>query len=341
MKQLIPEVSIIVPVYNVEKYLPRFLNSMVNQKFKNFEVILIDDGSNDNSFELCKRISEKDCRFKSFHQKNQGTGAARNVGLDHAKGKYIYFCDPDDYLSPQLLEDNLLIAKQYNANMVLFGYYAENESGKLIKKVLPPPKKFLKQEDFIDNFKDLYENDLLSSLWNKLYLREALQGLYFEHVRTGQDNRFNLKLFESLDKIYCNPTAYYHYIINRSNSAQNKAQFDKLRFRAQEVNSLSNLIKIKWNKNGSEWNNFLNDQNIIVASEALKLLQRGMFNYNESINNLNSLIKDYNLEKNLIIKKSNKLSTNYRIFIIKNRNSRIIWHLDKMIENIFYHFKNK
>lgn len=340
MKQLTPKVSIIVPVYNVEKYLPRFLNSIANQEFRNFEVLLVDDGSCDNSLELCKTISRTDARFRVFHQKNQGTGAARNVGLKCAKGKYIYFCDPDDYISSKLLKDNIAIAEQNNAKMVLFGYYSESERGKLKKKVLPPKNNFVTQEDFRGNFKKLFENDLLSSLWNKIYLRQSLEGLYFEEVRTGQDNRFNLELFKSLDKIYCNPMPYYHYIINRSNSAQNKAQFDKLKLRAEEVEILSNLIKVVWNEKNTTWNELLSNQKVIVVLEALKLLQRGNFKYDEAIRYLNSLLKDYHLENSLNIKKNNSLSTNYRLFIINNRRSKILWELDKKIENIFYYFKN-
>lgn len=91
-----PLISVIVPVYNVEKYLPRCIDSIIDQTFKNFELLLIDDGSKDKSGEICDEYAKRDNRIKVFHKENGGVSSARNVGLDSAKGEWIIFCDSDD-----------------------------------------------------------------------------------------------------------------------------------------------------------------------------------------------------------------------------------------------------
>lgn len=106
------KISIIVPIYNAEKYLHRCLDSIESQSFKNFEVLLIDDGSTDHSFEICKEYAEKDKRFQAMHKTNEGVGAARKYGIDHACGEYTIHVDPDDWIEPEMLEH--LYEKAYN-----------------------------------------------------------------------------------------------------------------------------------------------------------------------------------------------------------------------------------
>ncbi|MBD5132890.1 MAG: glycosyltransferase [Clostridiales bacterium] len=109
-----PLVSVIVPVYNVEKYLARCLDSIVGQTYRNLEIILVNDGSTDRSGEICLQYAQSDPRIRLFTQENQGQSAARNVGLDHMKGEYIHFVDSDDYISPQIIEILLDKLLQYD-----------------------------------------------------------------------------------------------------------------------------------------------------------------------------------------------------------------------------------
>lgn len=109
-----PQISVIIPVYNAEKTLNRCLNSIIAQDFKDFEVLLVDDGSTDDSGKICDEYAAKDDRFKVFHKKNGGASSARNIGLDNAKGEYITFCDADDYTEANWLDVFISNIKDYD-----------------------------------------------------------------------------------------------------------------------------------------------------------------------------------------------------------------------------------
>lgn len=119
MEEYIPKISIIVPVYNVEKYIVHCVDSILAQSFTNFEVLLIDDGSTDDSGKICDEYSCKDLRVRVFHKKNGGVSSARNIGLKHSRGEYICFCDADDYVGHQWLES---FCKALPADMVVQGF---------------------------------------------------------------------------------------------------------------------------------------------------------------------------------------------------------------------------
>ena len=112
-------ISVIVPVYNVEKYLPQCLNSIINQTYKNIEVVLVDDGSTDDSGNICEEYKKNDERIIVVHQKNSGLSAARNVGIEISTGEYITFIDSDDYISPDYIENLYSALEQYSADIAI------------------------------------------------------------------------------------------------------------------------------------------------------------------------------------------------------------------------------
>ena len=123
-------ISVIVPVYNVEKYLDKCINSLINQSYNNLEIILIDDGSTDNCGEICDKYALKDNRIKVIHKKNEGLSAARNLGISISKGDYIIFIDSDDWVDKEILLKLLNLIKKYNSDIAVCDYlltYDENE----------------------------------------------------------------------------------------------------------------------------------------------------------------------------------------------------------------------
>ena len=116
------DVSVIIPVYNVKPYIRRSVASVLNQTLRDIEVILVDDGSTDGCGKICDELADGDSRVRVLHQENRGLSAARNAGMECAHGKYLFFCDPDDLMKKNLLEDNFRLAEIHQADMVVFGH---------------------------------------------------------------------------------------------------------------------------------------------------------------------------------------------------------------------------
>lgn len=204
-----PVISIIVPVYNVGNYIHNCLKSILNQTFSNYECLLIDDGSTDLSGTLCDNICHKDSRFKAIHQNNQGEAAARNQGLRHAIGKYIYFMDSDDYIHPQTIEIlyNAINRHQTSFSMILgkrVYNYDEPYSHLGLSYTL------LSQDELI---KRLFGNSDVEIqyqvLWNKLYPKELIKNLFLNKT-ASEDTDYNLRVFlQSQSAVLINAEMYY------------------------------------------------------------------------------------------------------------------------------------
>ena len=173
-------VSIIMPVYNVEKYLKRAVNSVLSQKFSDFEIILSDDGSIDNSGRICDELAEQNRRITAIHKENGGVSSARNAALKIARGEYVYFMDPDDYLVGELLEENIGIAQKYGCDQVIFSFRSEicDSGDNVLKRV-----DYFHGMDGVRSYEE-FKNEFLLHLtnvhqvvWNRLYRRKLHQAL--------------------------------------------------------------------------------------------------------------------------------------------------------------------
>ena len=184
-----PKISIIVPIYNVEKYLTNCIDSILNQTFKDFELILVNDGSTDNSFEICKHYKDIDDRICIIDKKNGGLSSARNAGLDIAKGEYIGFVDSDDYIHPQMYEllYNQIIKNKADISMCEFKKVSEFNKKELSDKVI------LNQEVEILNNKEavfkLGENGSVTYViaCNKLYKKSLFNNIKFKEGIIHED----------------------------------------------------------------------------------------------------------------------------------------------------------
>lgn len=221
---MIPDVSIVIPVYNVQNYIRRCLDSVLQQTYLNLEIIIVNDGSTDNSYAICQEYVQKDNRIQLIHKKNEGVAVARNTGLDKAIGKYIYFCDPDDWVDERLIEENLELAKGTNADIVLFGFYVHlnNNIDRVCynKAVINSRDKF--KALFYDVFlKVKYGNGFV---WNKLYSKKFLDkyGFRFEKLMIQQDEVFNMQLYPRINTIVISDKPYYHYVQYESGNASTR-----------------------------------------------------------------------------------------------------------------------
>ena len=207
------KLSIIVPVYNVEKYVKRCVDSILNQNYKNIELILVDDGSTDNSGIICDSY-KNDLRVKVFHQKNQGVSSARNLGIEISNGNYLLFLDADDWLADKALSK--LIYNCNDADMIMFGAYnyieLENNNCKITKRIdfCGKKKPFL----VCDKYKEIFDKSVV--LWNKMIKREIVSGLRFDiNIRYGEDAIFLCKVLNNVNSAYIIPEELYYYYNNR------------------------------------------------------------------------------------------------------------------------------
>ena len=165
-----PLVSIVVPVYNMGEKLENSVLSLLKQTYKEVEIILIDDGSKDNSLCVCQSLADKDERVLVYHTENRGSGPARNEGIAHSNGKYIYFPDADDVLDTKAIEILVDSAESSNADVIVFGYQTVNSSGEVVS-IKKYKNVIIKGEDARKNYLDFSTNErpftIQGAPWNK------------------------------------------------------------------------------------------------------------------------------------------------------------------------------
>lgn len=209
MKNLI---SIIVPIYNVEKYLKKCIESIVNQTYENIEIILIDDGSNDNSGIICDEYAKKDNRIIVIHKENGGVSSARNKGLKIAKGEWISFVDADDWIEQNFCQTLLNKATQEQADIALCGYNRVTDN-RIEKINVNNQDMFFNSNEYL--VKSLNPQTGFGFCHMKLIKKEVLKSIFFnERIEVGEDALFNIMLSEEINKAIFVGNALYNYRIN-------------------------------------------------------------------------------------------------------------------------------
>lgn len=225
------KISIIIPVYNVEKYLDQCIQSIVNQTYKNIEIILIDDGSTDNSAQICDDYARKDDRIKVVHKTNSGLSGSRNLGLTLAQGEYIMFLDSDDWIDTNTCQLAIDKIRLHDADIVLWSYTREYDDRSinnylfgtneiiwdlktidlLYKRLIGPTDQELKNPQNVDS---------LVTAWGKLYKKDILKDIYFvdTSIIGTEDALFNIYVFNRIKKACYIPDCLSHYRKTSSSS---------------------------------------------------------------------------------------------------------------------------
>lgn len=213
------QISIIIPVYNAEKYLSRCIESIISQSYENLEIILINDGSTDNSLEICDFYENQDKRIKVISIDNQGVSYARNIGIDYSTSKYIMFVDSDDWIDNKLLEKMSQYIKL--SDLIVAGlevFYPENTVLYQIKK-----EELVSLEDFLEDFNFYYRSTIINSPCAKIYKKDLLKEIRFDTcLRLGEDFDFNLKYLELCKSISVVSGPTYKYDCTVTESATKK-----------------------------------------------------------------------------------------------------------------------
>lgn len=213
------KVSVLVPVYNVEKYLAACLDSLVNQTLKEIEIICINDGSVDDSLNIISDYARNDGRIVVINKKNSGYGDSMNIGLKKAKGEYIAIVESDDFIELDACEKLYKLAKRYDADIVRANYYYHTDSGDEIHESIKEQTLEYPQS-IMDDSRILYE---APAIWSAIYRREFLKESHIEFLPTPgasyQDTGFNLKALCMAKRIVYSKEAYLHYRTDNDNSS--------------------------------------------------------------------------------------------------------------------------
>ncbi len=205
MKQL---VSVIVPVYCVEEYIDRCVLSIVNQSYRDLEIILVDDGSLDNTSEICDLWSREDRRIKVIHKGNGGPSSARNIGIEAAHGDFLAFVDGDDWISEDMFEKVIDIFDQYNPDIVTFGCARVNDKGIVYASTEHVPEGMMLPETAMH---ELLKGNINNYAVNKVYKKHVFDGIRFPEGRVFEDMATAYKLILNCDSVYCCAENLYFY----------------------------------------------------------------------------------------------------------------------------------
>lgn len=226
MNRLYPLITVIVPIYNVEKFLDKCINSILEQTYKNLEIILINDGSTDQSLKICEKYACLDKRIKIINKNNGGLSDACNTGIEISKGKYIVFVDPDDSFESDMIEYLYKLLKRNNCDLATCNYFVTVKGNKRIE--------FQTQKDMLFNNHNaiqqmLYSNGIETSRWAKLFKKELFKGIKFPKGKNYEDIAAVYKLFLNSTNIVSGCKVKYNYEI-RENSITttefNESKFD-------------------------------------------------------------------------------------------------------------------
>lgn len=336
MKSKNTEISIVVPIYNVEKYLNRCLDSLVNQTFKDIEIIALNNGSTDNSLNILKEYAEKDERIKIIDNDNLGVSEARNIGIREAKGKYIVFVDSDDWIDIDMIE---VLHKSINTNdcdLVMCNYvrefgdhskekvfnlpeenlYVDDEvKNQLLRKLIGPIGKELANPEYLD---------ALGTVWAKMYktsiLRDKdLRFVDLNEIGSGEDTLFNIFVFNEVSKVILLNKPMYHYWRGNSNSITSRYIPNFVEKRRNYFNYMKDFIKD--NSLGNEYEIALNNR-ICTSVLGMGLLECNKSNnvsFFNKIKNIKGILKEDYIEsayRNLELK---KFAIHWRVFYFFNK----------------------
>ena len=227
-------ISVVVPVYNVEKYLNRCVRSIVDQSYRNLQIILVDDGSTDTCPEICDAWAKKDHRITVIHKENAGLGMARNTGIEHATGKYICFIDSDDFIDHKILEKAYLLAEEKVSDLTIFGLASADDTGRVQKTFVPQgPKNYFCEEevqawvlpDLIHNGNDDARcRNLSFSVCVCLFRMDLIQRtnwrLVSERDIISEDSYSLMVLYQFVNSVAILPEIGYYYCHNRKSLTQ-------------------------------------------------------------------------------------------------------------------------
>ena len=331
-----PLISVIVPVYKVEQYLERCVKSIINQTYKNLEIILVDDGSPDRCGEMCDEFAKKDRRIRVFHKENGGQSSARNLGLDNMTGDYVGFVDSDDWIDPKMYEHLHQLIIKNNAQIAACGTCLEHLNGKVSYFNLNyPNEKGIRVYTMLEALEESFNNQRITySPCDKLYDKKIFKFLRMTEGRIYEDMEIIPKCIEQADVIVYDSEPLYHYnltqestirgVFNLKRFAEADVALERAEDYAKRYPKLYGLAKVSY----------------INICLGLIYFSKGCKDCNERRNQLIKEIREIQVSKY-----SNVLTRNIKvklcIFKISPKLYQILMNIYKMFSEIFYLLRRK
>lgn len=315
-------VSIVVPIYNVEKYLNFCIDSIVNQSYKNLEIILIDDESPDNCPSICEEWKMRDKRIRVIHKKNEGLGMARNTGLSIAKGKYICFFDSDDFVDENLIEKAFFMCSTYNLDIVHYGFKCVDQNGKIIKKYISSINSKVfnaeNKDDVLYNLLTFSSNssknyNINPSIWGCMFSLDTIRKFKFsftsERIIISEDIYSLIKFYKFVNKCGIIQDDLYNYRVNESSLTHifRKDRFEKNNFFYKETIKLCDELqysdKIKYAITDQYLSNFISALKLVYNSKETFEYKKNTFKKNICSLELKYAMKNINIKNESLSRK--------------------------------------
>ena len=221
------KISVVVSIYNIENYVEKAIRSICDQTYRNLEIILVDDGSTDNSGKLCDKWARVDDRIQVIHKNNGGLSSARNAGTEIATGEYIAFVDGDDWIDPEMYEEILLAMQSFDADIAICNYKEVSRKG--VADTSTDDITFFEGKETLEVFvKEDESYQIQNAAWNKLYKRSLMGDLRFPEGKLFEDIVYTTKLLAKSQRVVYLNKAYYNYIFDRSDSIMNSKKVERL-----------------------------------------------------------------------------------------------------------------
>lgn len=314
-------VSIIIPMYNSEKYISKCINAILNQSFNNFEVIIIDDGSNDNSKKIVEFTIKDDNRFKMIYQKNLGVSEARNVGIHNAKGKYIIFIDSDDWIEKNYIEKLVNNIEEKNADFAWCDWMVHEHKKKYRNCISSNLNKESKVNDLIIHFINSRSG---GAPWGKIYLKEIINNKnikFKSNIPYAEDYLFNLEFLAHAQKVvYINEALINYNCLKIGEGSKKREDYDEIQLKVEKLKE--KIISEKYCFD-NKYDTLLNTQYFKVCCLSIINTKNLNLSFEETKSKINDIINKFNIVNRLSLNKINLGNLSFReiimYFLIKNK----------------------
>lgn len=342
---MMAKISVIVPIYNVEQYVIRTLDSLVNQSLRDLEFIVVDDGSTDNSYEICKAYAEKDDRIKLLRKKNEGVSSARNYGLKFVESEYVAFMDSDDYIDNKMLETLYSYVLKYKLDTIFCSFYYQKSSGTFIRK-----QETMKYEcfdtsnsivDFLMNMvgskpENKHTSKYFMTVWRGLYSTNIIKtnNICFRNFKYSEDLVFNFDYLINAKKVGIIPDCLYFYCWNGKSlsNSYNNNRF-KIDFTVYEY-LLSNVEKL----NLLDYKVYLDK--FILLRVRLDIMENigPSISCKDSLNKIHEILSSKKLREAIKDYPYKKLPFHHRLFflLLKMKSTMLIFLVCKIYKSLKY-----